>query len=325
MVFSIMAEVVVDFVRQEHSQLTEIIFVDVSPSNISLIKKAVQEKLAMMYSATSRPGPSKHTAASDPIWHSTASSRSDFSVRGASDHHVPTGTFVTHSTLPPDGGARPKYSPPSQKESQPWPPTAVSYDNPIYPEPSPSGATYSGIYPSLSGTGDDDSTHSTFAGTGHSLDASTSSASAPATATNAADDDGDVGDQCPICMDAFTSPKTLKCDHKFCSECIDSAFAHKSVCPICGEVYGVLKGNQPEGNISVSNDYAAQLPGYSQAGVIIIEYHFKDGVQGVSMICLYLLFICTILSHFLAHVPISECVPLSLNIGAWTLTVICII
>ena len=86
--------------------------------------------------------------------------------------------------------------------------------------------------------------------------------------------------KCAICLEGMTNPKALpKCGHSFCTECIDNAFKHQQKCPICGEVYGVLTGNQPQGQmtISTSNNY---LPGCGSSGTIIIHYSFHNGTQG---------------------------------------------
>ena len=40
---------------------------------------------------------------------------------------------------------------------------------------------------------------------------------------------------CPICLQRFVSPKTLECQHTFCSKCLKSLHAKEQrlVCPIC--------------------------------------------------------------------------------------------
>lgn len=88
---------------------------------------------------------------------------------------------------------------------------------------------------------------------------------------------------CPICMDTLTDTKTLpQCQHSFCKDCLKRAFDMKPACPICGVLYGELKGTQPEkGTMKVTRD-KSHLPGYEKYGTIIIEYYIPNGIQGVS-------------------------------------------
>ena len=92
-------------------------------------------------------------------------------------------------------------------------------------------------------------------------------------------------EKCPICMKAMVLPKTLqKCGHRYCSKCINDYFYHgKPVCPLCGMVYGVLKGDQPErGVMSWGVDRSLKVPGYVDSiGAIVIKYSFPDGIQQV--------------------------------------------
>ncbi|XP_028398979.1 uncharacterized protein LOC114522487 [Dendronephthya gigantea] len=96
-----------------------------------------------------------------------------------------------------------------------------------------------------------------------------------------ADNKTSKDNECPICLSDFIKKKTLhKCGHSFCTECIDKAFDDKKRCPVCGEVYGLLTGNQPPGKMFVSNT-SMKLPGYeSCGGTITITYKFENGVQG---------------------------------------------
>ena len=50
---------------------------------------------------------------------------------------------------------------------------------------------------------------------------------------------------CPICLQRFLSPKTLECQHTFCSKCLKSLHAQdqRLVCPIC----------RRESNLNVTN------------------------------------------------------------------------
>ncbi|XP_009082304.1 PREDICTED: E3 ubiquitin-protein ligase DTX3L, partial [Acanthisitta chloris] len=86
-------------------------------------------------------------------------------------------------------------------------------------------------------------------------------------------------DECPICMERINNKETLrKCKHAFCKSCISQAMAYKPACPVCNTVYGVLKGDQPEGTMSTTV-MPFSLPGYSQYNTIQIEYKMKGGIQ----------------------------------------------
>ncbi|XP_029815749.1 E3 ubiquitin-protein ligase DTX3L [Manacus vitellinus] len=86
-------------------------------------------------------------------------------------------------------------------------------------------------------------------------------------------------DECPICMDRIKNKETLKkCKHAFCKSCIDQAMSIKQVCPVCNTVYGVMKGDQPEGTMSARR-VPFCLPGYEYCGTIEISYNMKGGVQ----------------------------------------------
>lgn len=93
----------------------------------------------------------------------------------------------------------------------------------------------------------------------------------------------DEVESCPICMDPIRAGQitTLKCNHSFCRSCLSKAFDYKPVCPICGEVYGVLKGLQPEGGEMKSSTTSSSLPGYEECGTITIHYHIPSGIQKV--------------------------------------------
>jgi len=86
---------------------------------------------------------------------------------------------------------------------------------------------------------------------------------------------------CEICTDTMTNPKELCCAHKFCTECIEASFeVCGPKCPSCGQLFGVMKGNQPNGTMqSVVTD--RDLAGYTWYGYIEITYSFRDGQQEV--------------------------------------------
>ena len=98
-----------------------------------------------------------------------------------------------------------------------------------------------------------------------------------------ADPSSSSGDTCTVCLCDFTDKKTLpKCGHSFCAACIDRAFKVQRKCPVCSTVYGLLIGNQPEGEMFVSHQ-STKIPGYeSCGGSILITYKFQAGVQGAN-------------------------------------------
>ncbi|XP_067841706.1 E3 ubiquitin-protein ligase DTX3L [Heptranchias perlo] len=87
---------------------------------------------------------------------------------------------------------------------------------------------------------------------------------------------------CPICLEEIEDREILKkCKHSFCKECIKVAFKTKSACPICGEVYGEIRGTQPDDGKMSSRNLAIRLPGYENCETIEICYTISDGIQGV--------------------------------------------
>lgn len=90
---------------------------------------------------------------------------------------------------------------------------------------------------------------------------------------------------CPICMDPIVSVRkeTLRCKHSFCKDCLKTAFEYKPICPTCGELYGTLKGTQPDGGRMKVNTISSSLPGYEKYGTIIIEYYIPSGIQTVRL------------------------------------------
>ncbi|XP_014893058.1 uncharacterized protein LOC106950606 isoform X2 [Poecilia latipinna] len=86
-------------------------------------------------------------------------------------------------------------------------------------------------------------------------------------------------DTCPICLSDFTNKKQLKCKHAFCKECLQSAVKSCGpICPICKDVFGVMKGNQPDGTMTFSRN-PSSLPGFPNCGQICITYHIPSGKQ----------------------------------------------
>ncbi|MEQ2202349.1 hypothetical protein XENOCAPTIV_022436, partial [Xenoophorus captivus] len=97
----------------------------------------------------------------------------------------------------------------------------------------------------------------------------------PANRTKHAESTGD----CAICLEKIQRKKTLKCQHSFCSECIDSVFSLKPACPICNTFHGVYTGTQPQGTMTV-NSSLMKLPGFEKCGTLVIQYTFPAGIQG---------------------------------------------
>jgi Deltex C-terminal domain/Zinc finger, C3HC4 type (RING finger) len=90
-------------------------------------------------------------------------------------------------------------------------------------------------------------------------------------------------DDCVICMCPLTNPKQLSCGHKFCTGCIEAAFDKcQPKCPSCGKLFGVMKGNQPEGTMNMRT-VGMNLAGYEAYTTIVIDYDIPDGIQDVSV------------------------------------------
>ena len=84
---------------------------------------------------------------------------------------------------------------------------------------------------------------------------------------------------CPICRYPFTNATSLpRCGHRFCKSCIDKAFTYQKKCPICQQVYGIAKGSQPSGTMSVQRS-SQNLPGYEGYGCHVITYSIPSGRQ----------------------------------------------
>ena len=94
---------------------------------------------------------------------------------------------------------------------------------------------------------------------------------------------GDPSDKtCAICMDDISSPKTLVCGHTFCTDCINHYLDnYKQACPTCGKVCGIIKGDQPKGDMFVNFNKYSNCAGYEDVGRIDITYSFQAGSQKV--------------------------------------------
>lgn len=104
--------------------------------------------------------------------------------------------------------------------------------------------------------------------------------------TQKEEDDSD----CCICMDTIKDAKRLDCGHTFCRGCIERAFLHQPKCPSCGKIFGLLKGNQPDGTMTVRKNHSLELSGYRGDGTIVITYDIPAGIQSVSPFDVILIF-----------------------------------
>ncbi|XP_053407925.1 uncharacterized protein LOC128559644 [Mercenaria mercenaria] len=84
---------------------------------------------------------------------------------------------------------------------------------------------------------------------------------------------------CVICMEDITDPQKLSCGHVFCADCIKEQFTYKQACPTCGKVCGIIKGDQPYGQMDVVINDRASCAGFESSGRIEITYKFPDGTQ----------------------------------------------
>eukprot|EP00063_Salmo_salar_P047628 XP_014022463.1 PREDICTED: deltex-3-like isoform X1 [Salmo salar] len=84
---------------------------------------------------------------------------------------------------------------------------------------------------------------------------------------------------CPICMDIFINKEKLSCTHEFCKECLRlSVETLGPCCPVCKDVYGKVEGDQPDGTMTHTIS-STNLPGFTQCGMIVINYDIPDGKQ----------------------------------------------
>ncbi|XP_046513660.1 E3 ubiquitin-protein ligase DTX3L isoform X1 [Equus quagga] len=112
-----------------------------------------------------------------------------------------------------------------------------------------------------------------------SNDSETASPTSQHSASSGASRVDNEKDTCVICMDIISDKQVLpKCKHEFCRPCIYKAMSFKPVCPVCQTSYGIQKGNQPEGIMTVAVT-SNSLPGYESCGSIVIDYFMKGGIQ----------------------------------------------
>jgi len=101
--------------------------------------------------------------------------------------------------------------------------------------------------------------------------------------STADNDDSAADEDCVICMCPMTQPKKLACGHSFCADCIDESFKKcQPKCPNCGRLFGVMKGNQPPGTMTVQS-ISDSIPGFERCGSLLIMYDIPNGTQNVSL------------------------------------------
>ena len=62
--------------------------------------------------------------------------------------------------------------------------------------------------------------------------------------------------------------------------CLENLIGDKdwAKCPVCSTIFGIMKGDQPEGNMDVTFDKFRDIPGHGK-GAIVINYHMKGGYR----------------------------------------------
>lgn len=88
-------------------------------------------------------------------------------------------------------------------------------------------------------------------------------------------------EDCVICMESITDPEVLQCGHKFCKSCIKRSFeVFQPKCPSCGRLFGLMRGNQPKGTMTVTTS-PRSLGGYEKYKTIVLLYNIPNGIQDV--------------------------------------------
>ena len=88
-------------------------------------------------------------------------------------------------------------------------------------------------------------------------------------------------ESCPICLEPLKNTELLPCGHKLCSSCYQDVKVRKPQCPICQHIFGVITGNQPDGEMFCRYIAWRSLPGYEGCGTIEIRYLIPSGKQSV--------------------------------------------
>ncbi|CAD8147464.1 unnamed protein product [Paramecium pentaurelia] len=70
----------------------------------------------------------------------------------------------------------------------------------------------------------------------------------------------------------------LPCDHYYHMDCLTYCIKEQYIqCPICGKIYGVKTGDQPDGEMICHIDYRTHCEGYEDYGTIVIYYNMYAG------------------------------------------------
>ena len=95
--------------------------------------------------------------------------------------------------------------------------------------------------------------------------------------------------RCVICLCDFEQEddcilKMGRCsDHFFHKDCLENCRGDSEhiKCPICGQIYGVMLGDMPEGTVSIYYFNPGVIPcdGFEDVGTYQVYYRFPDGVR----------------------------------------------
>eukprot|EP01100_Stratorugosa_tubuloviscum_P006838 TRINITY_DN28_c0_g1_i1.p1 TRINITY_DN28_c0_g1~~TRINITY_DN28_c0_g1_i1.p1 ORF type:complete len:339 (+),score=56.93 TRINITY_DN28_c0_g1_i1:49-1017(+) len=71
-------------------------------------------------------------------------------------------------------------------------------------------------------------------------------------------------------------------NHYFHKDCICECYSNKFLrCPVCLNLFGIRKGNQPYGTMHVSINKSLFCQGYTNEPTIVVQYNFPNGTQNI--------------------------------------------
>lgn len=77
----------------------------------------------------------------------------------------------------------------------------------------------------------------------------------------------------------MVNPRTIKCGHVFCEDCLKRALGILNICPICKEPQGIVTGNQPPGQMTWSS-MPSSLPGhYGKSLSLRFDFSFANMIK----------------------------------------------